>query len=372
MAQWSIGEARDWWDRHPWLCGVNYLPSSAVNFLEMWQEESFAPDTIDRELGWAAEIGFNAIRVNLPFLVWEHDRHGLVERLDRLMEIAARKGLRCVPCPFDDCEFGGVGPALGPQPDPIPDVHNSRAVASPGRARVMDRAIWPHLEAYLRDLVGSFGTDERVLFWDLYNEPGNRMIFGPDGFSEFHLSLEAASHELMRLTFDWARQESPEQPLTVGVWTVPEPGSTAAAFASAIDRSAIALSDIVSFHAYGSLRRVQGHVKELGRTGRPLVCTEWMARALDSRIGDQLAFYRERKIGCFQWGLVRGRTQTHLPWPPELVERYGGEPDRRIWFHDLLEPDGRPYDAREIAAIRRATRTGPPSKQDRPQQGECS
>lgn len=355
MTQWSIGEARAWWGRQAWPCGVNYLPSSAVNFLEMWQRESFDPETIDRELGWAEEIGFNAIRVNLPFLVWEHDRDGLVERFDRLMDIARRRGLRCVPCPFDDCEFGGAPAALGLQPDPIPGVHNSRATASPGRELVMDRTCWPRLEAYLRDLVGRFGSDNRVLFWDLYNEPGNRMIFDADGFREFDSVLEASSRELMRRCFDWARTEAPEQPLTVGVWTIPEPASIGPAFSSVIDRDAIALSDIVSFHAYGNTATVRSYADDLERTRRPLVCTEWMARGIGSRIGDQIALYRDRKIGCFQWGLVRGRSQTHLPWPEALVRRYCGEADTSIWFHDMLEPDGSAYDPAEIDAIRAAT-----------------
>ena len=369
MAQWSIGEARAWWDRQSWPCGVNYLPSSAVNFVEMWQRDSFDPETMERELGWAAQIGFNAVRVNLPFVIWEHDRDGLVERLDRMMDIASRKRLRCVPCPFDDCEFGGVAPKLGPQPDPIPGVHNGRAIASPGRDRVMDRKVWPKLEAYLRDLIRIFGTDDRILFWDLYNEPGNRMIFTADGFREFSPALEAASRDLMRRAFEWARAEAPEQPLTVGVWTVPAHHSTGPAFDSPIDRDAIVLSDLVSFHAYGSVSRIRGYVDELDGSKRPLVCTEWMARAVGSRIEDQIAFYRERKIGCFQWGLVRGRTQTHLPWPEALVRRYGGTPDAGIWFHDLLEPDGSAYDPIEIDTIRNATRGRTRTEEERPADG---
>ncbi len=365
MAQWSIEEARAWWSRQPWICGVNYLPSSAVNFLEMWQAESFDRSGILRELGWAAQIGFNAIRVNTPFLLWEGDRDGLFERLDWVMDAAKRCGLRCVPCPFDDCEFGGRAAVLGRQPDPIPDVHNGRAVASPGRDLVMDRSSWPRLEAYLRDIIRAFRDDSRVLFWDLYNEPGNRMIFGADGYSRFDVELEAHSHDLMRDAFAWARREAPEQPLTVGAWDTPPPASGRQAYGTPIDRTAIALSDLVSFHAYGSAADVAGYLDELTGYGRPLVCTEWMARAVDSRIRDQLSLYRSSKVGCFQWGLVRGRTQTHLPWPEELVQLHGGHADRSVWFHDLLEPDGRPYDAGEIDAIRAATRGATRSEESR-------
>ncbi|WP_435259351.1 hypothetical protein ACSBLW_06155 [Thioclava sp. FR2] len=187
-----------------------------MNFIEMWHPESFDLPTIERELGWAAEIGMNAIRINLQYLGWLHDRDGTLDRLDRVMDVAARFGISTVPCLFDDCGFGGQAPVWGTQPDPIPGVHNSRAVASPGRRAVMDPSLRPSLQAYVRDIIGSFRSDNRVLFWDLYNEPGNLMEFHENGFSTFAEDLEPASLTLMRDSFDWARAETPKQPLTVG------------------------------------------------------------------------------------------------------------------------------------------------------------
>ena len=115
---------QSWWRSHPWICGFNFLPSTAVNFLELWHRDTFDPDTIDRELGWACSIGFNATRVNLHYLVWKHDRDGLMERIDRFLHIADSHGIRTVLCPFDDCGFGRLEPWYGPQLDPIPGVHN--------------------------------------------------------------------------------------------------------------------------------------------------------------------------------------------------------------------------------------------------------
>lgn len=355
MERWTAAEATAWWEARPWVCGFNFLPSTAVNFLEMWQADTFDPSRIETELGWAAEIGFNAFRINLHPLVWEEDRDGFLERLDWTMGVAARLGIDTVPCLFDDCGFGGAEPRPGPQPDPIPGVHNSRAVASPGRARVMDRAGWPVLEAYLRDIVGSFRNDPRVLFWDLYNEPGNRMIFRAGGFAEYESGLAPHSKALMEASFAWARDEGPEQPLTVAAWTTPLPGTDLPPYQTEIDRAALDLSDITSFHAYWAAAHVARFIDHLAALGRPMICTEWMARAVDSRIADQLKLFHDRGVGCFQWGFVKGRTQTHLPWPADLVRAHGGIATRDTWFHDVLHEDGRPYDPQEIETIRALT-----------------
>lgn len=355
MERWTEAEANAWWSARPWICGFNYLPSTAVNFLEMWQRDTFDRTTIERELGWASEIGFNAFRINLHFLVWKHDRDGLMERLDWMIGLAARLGIYSVPCLFDDCGFGGDEPVYGPQPDPIPGVHNSRAVASPGRARVINPGLRPDLEAYVRDIVGGFRSDPRVLFWDLYNEPGNRMIFRPDGYGTYSSALEPHSRDLMEASFRWARDHAPEHPLTVAAWTTPLPGTELPPYQTDMDRAALDLSDIVSFHAYWATAHVARFIDHLAARGRPMICTEWMARATDSRIEDQLGLFRDRNVGCFQWGFVKGRTQTHLPWPSELVRLHGGIEKRDLWFHDVLHEDGRPYDPKEIETIRRLT-----------------
>jgi hypothetical protein len=346
--RWSAERARAWADARPWLVGFNFLPSSAVNFLEMWRGETFDPATIARELGWGADIGFNALRTNLHYLDWQRDRSGLIDRLDRFLDIAAGLGLGSVLCLFDDCEFSGEAPIWGRQPPPRPGIHNSRALGSPGRASVSDRTEWPNFQAYFHDVLGAFGRDPRVVVWDLYNEPGNRMIFELEGQREHDVALEADSYALMRACFEWARAADPAQPLTVGAWRL-SPHATGASYVHPIDQAALDLSDVISFHAYCPLDRLRRVTDDLARLGRPMLCTEWMARGVGSRIADQLPFFRERGIGAFQWGLVRGRTQTHLAWPGVLPAEAADGP----WFHDLLDEAGLPHSRDETALIGR-------------------
>lgn len=361
-ARWSAARAAAWQDATGWIVGCNYIPSTAVNFLDMWRDDGFDPDTIARELGWAAALGLNSVRINLHFLVWQHDRDGLMARFDRFLQLAADRGLSVMPVLFDDCGFGGAEPAWGPQPDPVPGIHNSRAVASPGRAAVMDRAQWPAFRAYVEDIVAAHRNDPRVLAWDLYNEPGNRMIFpATGGYAEHDAGLAPHSLALMEAAFGWARALDPVQPLTVAAWRTPKLGSDAPAFDDPVDRRALALSDIVTFHAYCDLAHARRFVDQLAQHGRPMLTTEWMARTIDSRIADQLPFYHARNVGAYHWGLVKGRTQTDQPWPRELEALHGHVHAPDLWFHDLLWPDGRAYDTSEAAVIAALTRTRPGS-----------
>jgi hypothetical protein len=348
--RWSSERAQAWGAGRPWLCGFNFLPSTAVNFLEMWRADSFDPVTIDRELGWAAEIGFNALRTNLHYLDWRHDPAGLLARVDRFLDLAARHGLASMVCLFDDCEFSGEPGEWGSQQGPRPGIHNGRAIGSPGRRLVGDGEVRPRLRDYVQEVLRTFAEDPRLVVWDLYNEPGNRMILEDGRQREHEAELEDASDALLRETFDWAREVCPSQPLTTGAWRLGSAGSPA--YSHRTDRAALALSDVISFHAYSTLDRLEAAATELAAEGRPMFCTEWMARGVGSRIVDQLPVLRAREIGAFQWGLVRGRTQTHLPWPGvgiEMTVRTGGDAE---WFHDILSEAGEPHCLEEVRVIR--------------------
>jgi len=221
---WSEKRAREWYAEQPWYCGFNYVTSTAVNTTAMWQADTFDPKTVDRELGWAQDLGFNSARVFLQFLVWEQDPEGMKARMKEFLDIANRHGIRIMFILFDDCAFSGKQPFLGKQDEPVPGVHNSGWTPSPGAAIATDPAQFPRLERYVKDIVGAFGQDSRVVVWDLYNEPGN--------------GTRNASLPLVEAAFRWAREARPRQPLTMGVWGGESPKLT---------KTMLALSDVIAF-----------------------------------------------------------------------------------------------------------------------------
>lgn len=321
-----IDQSWEWYKSKRWLCGFNYVTSSAVNSTEMWQKESFDPLTIDRELGWAENIGFNSCRVFMQYLVWENDKNGMIERLNRFLEIALRHNISVMPIFFDDCAFSGKQPYLGEQDESIPGVHNSGWTPSPGFERVKNKSYWNLLEEYVTSIINQFADDERIIFWDLYNEPGNSDMLDQ-------------SLPLVCESFKWARNGKPSQPITIGLW---HDGL------ANLNKTIIELSDIITFHNYGDLASVKDHINRLKPLGRPMICTEWMRRNGNSLFKTHLPLFKEENIGCYSWGLVNGKTQTHFPWgSPE------GAHEPEIWFHDVLRSNGEPYDPEEISLIHR-------------------
>ncbi len=169
--RWTEQQAHEWYNRQPWLVGANYIPANAINQLEMWQADSFDPATIDKELGWAQSIGMNTMRVYLHNLLWEQDAKGFKQRIDAFLAIAAKHNIKPIFVLFDSC--WDPEPKLGPQHPPIPGVHNSGWVQAPGRARLEDASGYPKLREYVQGVVGAFAKDDRILAWDVWNEPDN-------------------------------------------------------------------------------------------------------------------------------------------------------------------------------------------------------
>lgn len=346
-SRWSPARARAWYDGLPWLVGCNFVPSTASNQLEMWQAATFDEPTLARELSWAAGLGMNAVRVYLHDLVWASDANGFADRIDRFLALAARHGLRTLLVLFDDCWQDDPRP--GPQEEPIPGVHGSRWAKSPGTRAVRDRRAWPRLEAYVRGVVRRFGQDERVLAWDVYNEVGNhfmpsmawparRRLPWQAWLYVRHVLLRSPSLDLLDAAFGWARAERPEQPLTAPIYH---------AFPR-INRAVLAQADVVSFHHYEDLAALERQIAALKALGRPVLCTEWLARPR-SVPETHLPTFRRERVGCFCWGLVAGRTNTIHGW--RAPSPGGAEPP--LWFHDLLRPDGTPYRAEEAETFRR-------------------
>ena len=343
IGRWSIGEAAAWAARQPWRMGCNYTPASAANQLAFWQVDSFDAAAIERELGLAAGIGFSAVRVYLHDLLWRDDPAGLLRRLDLFLAIAERHGIATMPVLFDSC--WDPLPRSGPQPAPRAGIHNSRWVQSPGAVGLTDRGCWARLEAYVGGVVGPFAADRRVLAWDVWNEPDN-LNTGSYGAVEPAQKLDRVA-ELLPLAFAWARAAAPTQPLTSGLWAGTD-WSVLDALPE-LQRLQIGASDVLSFHDYGTADHFTRRVASLAGYGRPMLCTEFMARPRGSTFSAILPLAKRAGITAFCWGFVAGATQTYLPWSSwhEPVI----DPDAP-WFHDVVRADGSPYDPAELASIR--------------------
>ncbi|GBU09569.1 hypothetical protein AwWohl_07070 [Gammaproteobacteria bacterium] len=350
---WSKERANAWYAEQGWRCGFNYLPRTAVNWTDIWQAQTFDAKTIHQELKWAQDIGYNTLRINLPFIVWQDDRDGLISRIDQFLAIAAENAIKVMLTLFDDCGFSGDEPYLGQQKAPIAGQHNSQAAASPGRQKVINTDFWLELERYTTDIISSFRDDTRILLWDLYNEPGNCGIFVGLEETQFDKILEIHALELMKLSFTWARQVNPSQPLTVGAWHLPlEDQTTDLFFNHPIDIAAIELSDVISFHAYAATPKVLQIIKVLQKHQRPVLCTEWLARHIGSTITEQLPVFNALNVACYQWGFVKGKTQTHLPWPVIMKRQNYAH----LWFHDVLDEHGIPFNQEEIELVKKLTK----------------
>lgn len=323
--RWTAEKANEWYEDLPWLVGCNFIPSTAINQLEMWQPDTFDPETISKELKWAAGIGFNIVRVYLHNLLWQSDKEGLEDRIKRFLDIADRNQIRTMFVLFDDC--WNNDPKVGKQPDSNPGIHNSGWVQSPGKDLVMDSSGWPVLEDYVRGVISTFALDERIVIWDLYNEPGN---------NEQH----EKSLPLLQSAMTWAREANPSQPLTVGLWYENK----------ALNDFQLSNSDVITFHNYNPEDDLTRQIKLLKEYGRPVICTEYMARTRGSLFEKCLPVFRAENVGCINWGLVSGKTQTIYPWGSP-----GGEAKPELWFHDIFHSDGRPYRFEEVDFIREIT-----------------
>jgi len=345
--RWTEQKANEWYAKQPWLIGSNYIPRSAINELEMWQEATFNPEQIDQELGWAESLGMNTMRVFLHDLLWQQDADGFKKRIDEFLTIAAKHRIRPVFVLFDSC--WDPLPHPGPQHPPIPGVHNSGWVQSPGAVALGDAKQYPRLKAYVQGVVGAFAKDDRILAWDIWNEPGNRNM---GSYAKEELKDKTARVlVLLPQTFEWAREVNPTKPLTSGVCCVDQ--APDGSHLGEIEQIQLRESDIVTFHNYSWPEYFKREVAWLKKYNRPVICTEFMARSVGSTFDTILPIAKEEKVGAINWGFVVGRTQTNLPWE-SWQHPYILEPPP-VWFHEVLHPDGKPYREGEAELIRQLT-----------------
>ena len=197
---------------------------------------------------------------------------------------------------------------------------------SPGKKVVNNPDEWPRLERYVKGVLTHFKEDSRILGWDLYNEPGNGSVGDASASAE---KQGRGSLPLLHAIFKWARSvKGVIQPITVGVWNF------AAGYAE-LNAYSLENSDLISFHNYGAPQDLAERIKALTKTGRPLLCTEYMCRGLGSTFEFCLPILAKNKVAAINWGLVAGKTQTIYPWGWNAEK---GEPP--VWFHDIFHANG--------------------------------
>ena len=322
--KWSAAKAAAWYSKLPWITGANYLPSTAINQLEMWQAATFDTTTIAREFSWAKNIGFNAMRVYLHSVAWKQDPAGFKARMNQYLNIAQRNGIRTIFVFFDDC--WNPEPKPGKQPDPKPGIHNSGWVQDPGQTASFDSANSPVLESYVTDVLKTFSKDDRILLWDLYNEPGNS-------------GKKDSSAALLANVFRWARKVNPDQPISAGLW---------AWEFEKLNEIQLTNSDVLTYHNYEEPQWHRRTAELFKASGRPMICTEYMARTRNSRFSNIMPMLKEKNIGAINWGFVAGKSNTIYAWDTPIPS--GSQPIE--WFHDIYFADGVPYRLDEVNLIR--------------------
>jgi len=342
---WPPARVQKWYSQQSWLVGSNFIPSTAVNELEMWQPDTFDLPAIDRELGWAQALGMNTMRVFLHNLLWQQDAPGFLNRMEQFLQMADKHHIRILFVLLDS--VWDPHPHLGPQPAPRPYIHNSRWVQAPGADLLKDESRWDaELKPYIAGVLRRFSSDRRVLMWDLMNEPDN----DSSQYKTTELPDKATQAlKLLKQEWQWARAVNPSQPLTSGVW---KGDWSSDAALSEMARFQLENSDVITFHSYDRPEVTKRRIDSLRRYDRPIVCTEYMARPLGSTFASILPLLKKEQVGAYNWGFVNGKSQTIYPWD-SWEKSYGGEP--AVWFHDIFRKDGAPYNAKETELIRQLT-----------------
>ena len=326
---WSAEKANKWYKSQPWMVGANYIPANAINQLEMWQADTFDAATIDKELGWAQSIGMNTMRVFLHSLAYKADPKGFKMRINQFLSLSEKHKIKPMFVFFDDC-WNKV-PQIGKQPEKKLGIHNSGWMQDPGDPAYKETLNYTALEVYVKDILKAFAHDKRILLWDLYNEPGNS-------------GKIATSLPLLTKIFTWARAVNPEQPITAGLWNWGEKFSELNLFQ-------LANSDLITYHCYDNPEQHLRTIEILKFFGKPLICTEYMARTRNSTFINILPMLKKQNVAAINWGFVDGKTNTKYAWDTPLTD--GSEP--KIWFHEIFKTDGTPYRKEETDLIRKLT-----------------
>ncbi len=347
--KWTKERAWEWYNNRPWIRGCNYMSADCANRIDQWQSYGFEErlETTEKELALMAELGYNSVRLILEFIVWDEEHDSFLERFERYISLCSKYGISCMIVLANDCmrPKGLEVNSLGEQKVDW-GYHGGRKMSQHGKLSGMGHHVLdepdkaPRYFEMVREIVERYKDDERIIMWNIYNEVGNS--------HRWQVSMPN-----LKKIFEIVREIDPIQPLTCETFSL---GEGEIEDITEVEKYALEQSDIISYHNYGTYDINIRIIKKLKRYGRPVLCTEWLARCLDNNIQEMFPLFYLEKIGCYNWGFVAGKYQTYEPWN-SVWENYDENPDLKWdftkWFHDLYRPNHRPYDPKEIEIIKR-------------------
>ena len=296
--------------------GFNYFPKPASSFYEAYH--NFNEDKMELELRRAKEYfpNINTIRIQLSWNVFCSDPETYEQSFEKCLFIANRLNLRVIPSLYSRC------PAMGNNwIDHFMDGYSWVTVRSEGGRGEL-------FLPYLRAIVGKHRDDDRVLIWDICNEPFPYATgsYGASTVPEHLREIEQGEYEWLREAYEFCTSEfKPAAPLGVSVLQdFGRPG---------LERVE-SISDVLLIHPYyvhnrDNKEEVASFVKMLDdysalskEVNKPLIATEtcWPSPDDDWHVENirfTLSELTKRNIGWVAAKLHQGnhRTET-LPGEP--------------------------------------------------------
>lgn len=347
MKKWSIEKANAWYEKQGWLRGCNFIGSDCANRLDMFQKHNAEEKlkTAERELALAQKIGFNTVRIWANFDVYYAEPESYMEIFDKYVDLCGKYGQKIMVVlaheedlprgdKFEPKAMGEQKYALGYHQGRFPLTDEQKAL-TPKHYMEYEETREKFLEM-VRRTVRKYRNDERIICWNILNEPGN--------------AIGARCIEIMETLFALVREEDPIQPLCADVWR----GVKGGKIQTEEERVAYELSDVISFHSYQALHKIAAEIRFHQKTGRPVLLTEWLHRINHNNVHDLYPMFYLANVANYCWGFVLGKTQTQEPWDcmwEEWDAGQGRKYDFTKWQHDLFRPNLRPYDPTEIEII---------------------
>lgn len=345
--KWSEEKAWKWYNSQPWIRGYSTYPSNCVNRIAMWQE--YKHDEVikqaDYEFSLAKETGFNAVRAIIQFDVWLYQHDSFMKNLEEYISVANKHSQKVMLVLGNDCTVAKSrwkAPVFGEQKidwgyhSGIKGGQHAGDYKEPGYQLLDESDLLEKFYEMVGEIAQKYAKDERVQIWNIWNEVGNS-------------NRENMSRSIMEKTFEIVRSYSPIQPLTADVWSrhlIDE--------AKDVEKLALELSDIISFHCYGPYNEFVIMIKQLKeKYNRPLVCSEWLNRLGNNNVNEIFPLLYLEKIGSYHWGLMQGFSQTFEPWGGYFIRQANGENlDLTVWQHDIFRFNGMPYIPSEIKTFK--------------------